>query len=173
MPQPPLSRHLDRYEQHLRAKGGDPRRISMLRRRIERLARECHFSRLNKMSAGSIERWLVEQADAGMAAATRNSYREAIVCFGNWCRRTHRLTQNPFDGLPRADQTADRRHRRRALTAAELMRLLKVARLRPPGGIRAGDFVEEARCPYNAVRSSTSRRRRKHPDKGRSQATAS
>ena len=127
----PLSRHLDRYEQHLRAKGGDPRRISMLRRRIERLARECHFSRLNKMSAGSIELWLVEQADAGMAAATRNSYREAIVCFGNWCRRTHRLTQNPFDGLPRADQTADRRHQRRALTAAELMRLLKVARLRP------------------------------------------
>jgi len=127
----PLSRHLDAYERHLRAKGGEPRRISMLRRRLERLARECRFSRLNQISAGRVERWLVEQADAGMSASTRNSYREALVCFGNWARRTSRLTINPFSDLPRADQNADRRHQRRALTAAELMRLLKVARLRP------------------------------------------
>ena len=127
----PLSRHLDAYERHLRAKGCDPRRISMLRARLERLARDCRFSKLNKMSAGPVERWLVEQADAGMAAATRNSYREAAVCFGNWCRRTHRLTYNPFADVPRADQNADRRHQRRALTEKELIRLLKVARLRP------------------------------------------
>lgn len=127
----PLSRHLDAYERHLRAKGGNPRRIAMLRRRLERLARECRFSKLNKMSAGPIEQWLVEQSDAGMAASTRNTYREAAVCFGNWCRRTHRLTHNPFADVPRANQNADRRHQRRALTVAELMRLLKVARLRP------------------------------------------
>ena len=127
----PLSRHLNRYEQHLRAKGCDPRRISMLRSRLERLARDCRFSKLNKMSAGPVEQWLVEQADVGMAASTRNSYREALVCFGNWCRRTHRLTSNPFADVPRADQKVDRRHQRRALTHTELLRLLKVARLRP------------------------------------------
>jgi integrase len=127
----PLSRHLDAYERHLHAKGGNPRRISMLRRRLERLARDCRFSKLNKMSAGPIEHWLVEQADAGMAAATRNSYREAAICFANWGRRTHRLTHNPFADVPRADANVDRRHHRRALTEAELMRLLTVARLRP------------------------------------------
>ncbi len=127
----PLSRHLDFYERHLRAKGCDPRRISMLRRRLERLARDCRFSRLNKVSAGVVEQWLVERAEAGMAAATRNSYREALVCFGNWCRRTHRLISSPFTDVPRADQKVDRRHQRRALTEAELMRLLRVARTRP------------------------------------------
>jgi integrase len=127
----PLSRHLDAYVKHLHAKGGDPRRISMLRRRIERLARDCRFPRLNKMSAGPIEHWLVEQAELGMAASTRNSYREAAICFANWCRRTHRLTHNPFADVPRADPKVDRRHQRRALTEAELMRLLTVARLRP------------------------------------------
>ena len=127
----PLSRHLDAYERHLRAKGGDPRRISMLRRRLERVARECRFFRLNQLSAGRVERWLVDQADAGMAAATRNGYRESLVCLANWCRRTHRLSQNPFTDLPRADQNADRRHQRRALTQPELLRLLKVAHLRP------------------------------------------
>jgi len=126
-----LSRHLDAYERFLRAKGCEPRRISMLRRRLERLAKDCRFTRLNKMSAGPVERWLVEQTEAGMAAATRNSYREAAVGFGNWSRRTHRLTYNPFADVPRADQNADRRHQRRALTEPELMRLLKVARLRP------------------------------------------
>jgi len=127
----PLSRHLDAYEQHLHAKGGDPRRISMLRRRLERLVRDCRFPKLGKMSAGPIEQWLVKQADAGMAASTRNSYREAAVCFGNWCRRTHRLTQNPFADVPRANQQVDRWHHRRALTEGELMRLLRVAHLRP------------------------------------------
>jgi integrase len=127
----PLARHLDAYERHLHAKGGNPRRMSLLRRRLERLARECGFSRLNKMSAGQIEHWLVAQKDAGMGAATRNSYREAAVCFGNWCRRTRRLTHNPLADLPRADQKCDRRHHRRALNEAELKRLLKVARWRP------------------------------------------
>lgn len=127
----PLSKHLDAYERHLRAKGGNPRRIAMVRRRLERLARECRFPRLNKMSAGPVERWLLKQADADMAAATRNTYRESAVCFGNWCRRTHRLTQNPFADLPRADQNVNRKHQRRALTVTELMRLLRIARLRP------------------------------------------
>lgn len=127
----PLSYHMDAYEAHLRAKGCDRRRISMVRRRLERIADGCGFSRINRMSAERVERWFLEQAETGMAAATRNSYRESIIGFGNWCRRTHRLTQNPFADLPRADQNADRRHQRRALSEEELLRLLKVARLRP------------------------------------------
>ncbi len=127
----PLAKHFDAYEKRLRAKGCESRRISMVRRRLERLARECRFTRINKMSAGPIEQWLVEQTELGMAAATRNTYRESAVCFGNWCRRTRRLTHNPFADVPRANQKADRRHERRALTKAEILRLLKVARLRP------------------------------------------
>ncbi|MGB2985487.1 MAG: site-specific integrase, partial [Phycisphaerae bacterium] len=38
---------------------------------------------------------------------------------------------NPFADVPRAEQQVDRRHHRRALTEAELMRLLRVARWRP------------------------------------------
>lgn len=126
-----LTKHLDAYQRHLVAKGGASRRISMLRARLDRLVEECKFTRLNRMSAGPVERWLVLQQEASVSAATRNVYRESLVCFGNWCRRTGRLTHNPFADLPRADQKCDRRHHRRALTEAELLRLLKVARLRP------------------------------------------
>jgi len=154
----PLSRHLDAYERHLRAKGSDPRRISMLRARLERLARDCRFSKLSRMTADPVEQWLVERADAGMGASTRNNYRESAVCFGNWCRRTYRLTTNPFSDLPRADQNADRRHHRRALAEAELMRLLTVARLRPLAEF-GREIIPTAADPKRALRSRTTWKR--------------
>lgn len=100
--------HLDAYERHLQAKGGDPRRVGMLRKRLERLIDECKFTRLDKLSAGPLEQWLVQKRDEDMSAATRNSYRESAVGFGNWCRRTGRLTHNPCADVPRADVKSDR-----------------------------------------------------------------
>jgi len=66
-----------------------------------------------------------------MSARTRNAYGAAAVCFANWCIDTHRLTANPFARLPKADEKADPRRKRRSLTEAELVRLLDVARRRP------------------------------------------
>ncbi len=127
----PLRQHLDIYEQTLRARGNAPRRIAMLRCRLDRLLKESGILRLNKIDCEKVETWLADQADRGLSAATRNGYRESLVGFGNWCVRTGRLPTNPFLRLPRADQRADRRHQRRALTADELQRLLTTARLRP------------------------------------------
>lgn len=149
----PIAKHLDAYERHLRAKGGDPRRIAMLRRRLERLTSECGFARLSKISAGAAENWMSAQTDAGVSAVTRNVYRESLVCFANWCRRTRRLSANPFIDLPRADARSDRRHQRRALTEAELLRLLKVAALRP----LAEYGRETVAAPPDAKRSKKSR----------------
>jgi integrase len=126
----PLRKHFDDYVAHLRAKGCAPRRVSMVHRRLARIAAECGFTKLNRISPERVERWLVEQADAGLSASTRNGYREVLVSFGNWCRRTRRLSSNRFFDVPRADTNADRRHLRRAMTEAELLRLLHVARLR-------------------------------------------
>ena len=132
----PFKSHVDAYEKHLRAKGCETRRISMVRRRLERLARECRFGRLNTLSAERVERWLVQQQEANLSASTRNTYRESLVGFGNWCRRTGRLTHNPFADLPRADQNADRRHQRRALTEPELIRRLNDERMASPSADR-------------------------------------
>ena len=127
----PVVSHLEGYLDHLRVKGGDSRRIRMVRSRIGRLVVECGFGRLCDLDAVELEKWLVARKAANMGAATRNCYREAIVGFGNWCRRTRRLMSNPFRDVPIADAKGDRRRQRRALTAEELTRLLVVARLRP------------------------------------------
>jgi integrase len=68
----------------------------------------------------TVERWLLKQAELGMGARTRNTYRIALVAFGNWCMREARLLNNPFAGLPRANEATDRRRERRALTLAEI-----------------------------------------------------
>jgi integrase len=56
-----------------------------------------------------------------------------LIAFANWCssKNVKRLTGNPFEDLPRADEKADPRRRRRSMTETELARLLDVARRRP------------------------------------------
>ena len=148
----PLAKHFDAYQRHLTIKGGAPRRVKMVRARLDRLAMECGFAQLNKMTGSALEQWLAEQMNKGMSAATRNGYREAAVCFGNWCRRTQRLTQNPLADVPRADAKCDRRHQRRALTAGEIDRLLLIARLRP-----LAEYGREVTCVAREGRSPKSR----------------
>jgi len=127
----PLAEHFDAYQEHQKIKDNAPRRISMVRARLNRLADECGFRRLADFNTSAVERWLALRQSEDMSAATRNGYRESLIGFGNWCCRTNRLTQNVLADLPRADQKADPRRQRRALTEAELIRLLRIARLRP------------------------------------------
>jgi len=53
------------------------------------------------------------------------------VVFANWCARTARLATNPITHVATADDRADQRRTRRALTDDELVRLLDAARRRP------------------------------------------
>src|SRR5262249_36361879 len=91
------------------------------------------FSRLSDRKREAVERWLAGRAapGGGRSAWSRNTHRAALVSFCNWCVRTGRLTTNPFKGVPKANEAADPRRRRRAMTEAELVRLLEVARRRP------------------------------------------
>ncbi|HEX8911607.1 MAG TPA: hypothetical protein VF796_04550, partial [Humisphaera sp.] len=158
--------HVAAYVDHLRAKGNAPHRIAQVKARLERLGVECGFCRLSQLNAGDLERWLVARQDEGMSAATRNGYREVIVGFGNWCRRTKRLMANPFEDVPIADVQSDRRRVRRALTEDELVRLLDVARSRPLNdallvrrGRRKGQAVANVRDEVRAELERVGRER--------------
>ncbi len=82
-------------------------------------------------------------ATANMGASVYNGFVEGWTNFGNWCigkrgkgKRSHfngekRLLSNPFQGIGRMDEKADRRRKARALTEDELVRLLTFARQRP------------------------------------------
>ena len=132
----PLAQHFDAYENSLRAKEvGDTYRADVMRY-LRRLADECGFTKLSDLQREALEDWLVEQAKpstgkTGMSACSRNAHRNALVTFCNWCIENRRLVVNPLQRVPKANEKADPRRQRRALTEAELSRLLVVARLRP------------------------------------------
>jgi len=74
---------------------------------------------------------LLSRSREGMGARTRNTYLQSLLGFCNWCIESGRLTENPLKRIKKADEALDRRRQRRALSEAELRRLLYVARWRP------------------------------------------
>jgi hypothetical protein len=126
-----LGEHIDAYDSYLQAKDACETHRTYTGRYLRRIAAECSFATLADLRRGALERWLAAQAAEGAAAKTRNTYRGALVAFCNWCVSTNRLATNPFRGIPKANEKADRRRQRRAMDEPELLRLLDVARQRP------------------------------------------
>ncbi|NLF31937.1 MAG: site-specific integrase [Planctomycetes bacterium] len=134
--QTPIGRHLDDYLQHLDVKKHKGRRVCQshrdnVKRYLRRIVDECGMGRLSDMTAEAVEAWMMRQESAGMGARTLNVARSAAVAFAAWCRKTRRLAHNPMRDLPRADESSDRRRRRRALTPREFSLLLDAARRQP------------------------------------------
>ena len=127
----PLSQHIDAYVAHLKAKGVTAGHLESSKRRLRQVCEECGFAFLSDLRGETLEQWLLAHAEKGTSAAVRNRFREACVGFGNWCVRARRLLENPLRLVPKADQKSDPRRKRRALSEAELLRLLDAARRRP------------------------------------------
>jgi len=127
----PLAEHVDAYLAHLEATGACSTHRGDCRRYLDRLARESGLTRLGDISRDRLETWLAARSREGMGARTRNAHRNTLVAFCNWCLDTERLTVNPVERVKRANEKADPRRKRRAMTEDELRRLLDAARRRP------------------------------------------
>jgi integrase len=103
------------------------------RRILDTVVGGCEFRTLADLDREALERWLNGRRAPNASARTRNTDRATLNAFANWCADPSigRLVSNPFTGVPRADEKADQHRRRRAMTEAELVRLLEVAHRRP------------------------------------------
>jgi len=126
----PLEKHLDAYLGHLAGRA-TAEHVGNVDRALRRVVADCGFARLANLDRGAVETWLNRQKAGGMGARTRNTYRAALVAFGNWCVSERRLAVNPLAAVVKGDEKADCRRRRRALTEDELAKLLDVAQRRP------------------------------------------
>ncbi len=126
-----LADHLADYVVTMQSAGRSQNHIHGTKRMVMRLIDECKFILLQDVRREPMERWLVERQKENMAARTRNSYRQALNGFLNWCIQCERLATNPLARVAKADENSDRRKTRRAMTEAELNQLLRVARDRP------------------------------------------
>lgn len=127
----PLEQHLQTYFDGLSVAGVTKRHIADLKRLSNCLITECGFRLLRDIDPEAVERWLLLRTREDMGARTRNTYLQSLDGFCNWCVESGRLRDNPLDRIKKADEAADRRRERRALSESELRRLLLVARWRP------------------------------------------
>jgi integrase len=149
-----IETNLDAWRDHLRLKGSTEHWYTQARRRVARVANDRGVKRLRDFTAATVERWLTDQTDQNMSAGTRNGYRQACVTFINWCVRAGRLTHNPLLAVAVADQRADTRRQRRALTEEELARLLDAAQRRPLADamtVRRGEAKGQAQAKLSAA----------------------
>jgi integrase len=153
-----LERHIVDYKCHLSARGTTERHIEDRETQLTRVFAECDFRRLCDLNRESFEHWINQQSKGNtakgqkgktMGAARRNVYHAALVAFCNWAVDAKRLTVNPFAGMHKANERADKRHQRRALTEEELVKLLDAAQRRPLAnalkGWRGGTMEEATR----------------------------
>lgn len=133
-----LAKHIAENDEYLRVhinrKTGfpaTPEHRSHRQKHLKTVAEALDWTEFENLDRAKLETWLAGREDAGMSARTRNTYALSWCAFANWCVDTARLVVNPFTRLGRANERADRRRHRRALSANELRQLLDAARRRP------------------------------------------
>ena len=163
-----ISEHVDAYIGTLEASGASAKYVRESRRILETVLSGCEFRVLADLDREAVERWLNHRRSTNASARTRNTDRATLNAFANWCADPSigRLVSNPFKGVPKADEKADPRRRRRSMTEDELKRLLNVARRRPllnamtiHRGKRKGQAVAKLRPEIRAQLEALGRER--------------
>ncbi len=127
----PIGEHFEAYLLHLEGSGCSPLHLRNVKAYIARLRRECELARLGDITAESLTKWMLTSMKAGLGARTRNLHRSALVAFCGWCVESSRMVTNPLTRVALANEKADRRHVRRSLTEAEIVKFLDAAERRP------------------------------------------
>jgi hypothetical protein len=142
----PLKDHIKAYIDHLASRGVHADRVVTSRNRLNESAKHCGFKFLSDMNSDALEQWLntlVVDPERNASASVYNGYISLWVAFGGWCagkrmsgKKSHmggekRILTNPFAGMRQMDSKQDRRRVARALTEAELIKLLDGTARRP------------------------------------------
>ncbi|MGD2109734.1 MAG: tyrosine-type recombinase/integrase, partial [Phycisphaerae bacterium] len=151
-----IGTHIEAYRLHLRTAGVSAWHLAETTRRLRTIIEACGFARLGDVKAEPVQRWCALQESEGMSARTRNTYTGSLRAFVRWCVADRRLASDPLVTLGKADETADKRRNRRALSEDELVRLVLTAELRPLAEY-GRPTVRKPRCERKKKRDTWSR----------------
>ncbi len=121
--------HLHDWRESLRAKGSTERHVALVTARALRVL--DGFTFWSDVDAGMVERLLKSLRDGteetpGIGAQTSNFHLAAAKQFARWMVEARRASESPLSHLKSLNVRVDRRRDRRALSAAEVGRLLAV-----------------------------------------------
>jgi integrase len=149
-----------RIDDHVAAYLGTFRKSEAYRkdtgRNLRLLMKWLDWKTLADMRRERFQTWLADEKRNGRSARSMNTYHTSLVTFCNWCVETERLNKNPFAKIEKANEKADKRRPKRALSVDEFRRLIDAARtapLRPaliPSNRRTGRAPELLSGPERA-----------------------
>ncbi len=120
--------HLKEYKHSMIAKNRSIRHINQETSKINKIIFNCNFMYFQDIQCNILHIYLYKQiSDNNMGARTANSYGTAFKSFLNWLKLSDIIHYNPLDHLPRFNEQNDIRHKRRAISVNELLRLLNAA----------------------------------------------
>ena len=127
----PISKHIADYVNWITRTGNTEKHAVEVNSYLSKLATSSGWRKLSDMTHDGLERAMRAAQDDGRSARTANAIRECGVAFANWAIRQSLMPVNPFAGVAKANQAADPRRQRRALSHDELMKLLDATERRP------------------------------------------
>jgi len=143
-----VEEHIAAYLTALRARGRVPRHVETVAAILGKLRTALGLKRLSELTVERVYQYLADRRACNtedaprLSATTCNHYIKTVRAFTHWLVGDRRLPADPLQGLVRLDAVGDRHRRRRALTVAEMTRLLEVTaagarRWNMPGADRA------------------------------------
>jgi integrase len=133
----PLATHLDDYRRVLLARGNTQDHAQRATRRITRILKVTGARHISDFTLSATQEALGTLRDQhDLADETVNHFVRAIKGFCRWLWKDNRSQEHILAHL--ATRKAERRHRRRALTAEEAVRLIQVTATGPRNGGLSG-----------------------------------
>lgn len=140
--QSPIGDHLAAFDRSLDNTTPKHRKLTMTR--VRRLVEASGVKTLADLEAEKVEEALKEiRREEDLGNRTYNHYLQAIDEFGKWLVSSKRLPTNPVAGIDRLNAETDVRHKRRALSADEVARLVRAAR---ESGVEVQGYSGELRA---------------------------
>jgi integrase len=121
----PLLDLVTEYVNELTVLGRSEDHLRHVDKRLRKLVRECLWTKLADVTPAAFQTW--RKAQSGKAPKTLNEYLAVLSAFWTWLRRQGRVPANPFELVERADTRGKEVCKRRALSDADVVRLLQAA----------------------------------------------
>ena len=170
----PWAEVVDVHLRELATFGRDPRYIEGLRYQLRTLGAQCRWLLVRDVSAETFCEWREENRTK--AAKMRNEYLTAASAVMGWLVKRRMIPANPLSCVEKVAMHGEKSLVRRALSPAELTRLLAVAGPRQPVYLTIGkteirrgeaeklrwaDVILDGPTPMIRLRASVSKNRRK------------
>lgn len=140
-----ISAHVEDWRATLMSAGRVRRHIADTVSNVNKCIEYCKWRTLGDITGDSVMRYMAHLRTKGKSLSTINHHLRSVKTFCNWLLSECRIVENSVARIPLHNVATDRRKERRALTHAELTKLIQAAE---SGGIVNGMAGHERALLY-------------------------